>query len=196
MNKQDEAKTAIMNAAAELIQMSEGRIEEITTRTIAEKAGVGTGLINYHFQTKERLIELCVQSMIHHVTGSFKPKLDENASAEQRVSDTLKRVADFLAGNQAVSRISIFGDFSKPAAEDNTMRTVEGLCRVLSRGNGGCAPSQKIAMFALVSTLQTAFLRKDITEELFGFAFNRKEERDRFIEVLVKQVVRGGNDHE
>src|SRR5690349_3542309 len=111
MRKQDEARAAIMNAAQELIQTSDGKIEEITTRMIAEKAGVGTGLINYHFQTKERLIELCVQSMIHHVTGSFKPQLEQDATDEQLLGDNLKLVADFLTGNPSVSRISILGDY-------------------------------------------------------------------------------------
>lgn len=194
MRKQDEARAAIMNAAQELIQASDGKIEEITTRMIAEKAGVGTGLINYHFQTKERLIELCVQSMIHHVTGSFKPQLEQDATDEQRLGDNLKLVADFLTGNPSVSRISILGDYSKPSTNDNTMRTVDGLCRLLSLNNEGCTSEQKLAMFALVSTLQTAFLRRDMIGELFGFDFNVKEERDQFIEVLVKQVIGGGTD--
>lgn len=194
MKKQDEARTAIINAAQALIETSDGNVQEITTRMIAEKANVGIGLINYHFQTKERLIELCVQNMIHHVTGEFEPKLEQNASDERLLLDNLKLVGDFLAGNPSVSQISIIGDLSKPSKDDNTMRTVSGLNRLLGEKNEGYTSEQKLKIFALVSTMQTAFLRRDLTGELLGFDFNVKEERDLFLEILVKQVIGGTND--
>lgn len=189
MKKQEEAKAAIFKAATELIHASGGNIDEITTRMIAEKAGVGVGLINYHFQTKERLIESCVQTIIHHVTGNYKPGLAKNLSSQERLGAVMKGVADFLMENQAVSRISILGDFAKPEPGDNTMRTVEGFCKTMDLRDREIASKEKIAMFALTTTLQAAFLRKNSMAATFGYDFEIKEERDRFIDVLVEQVV-------
>ncbi|OBR67956.1 hypothetical protein A7K91_18665 [Paenibacillus oryzae] len=196
MKKQEEAKTAIFNAAMELIHASEGNVDEITTRMIAEKAGVGVGLINYHFQTKDRLIEGCVQTIIHHVTGNFKPGLIKNLSSQERLSAVMKQVADFLMENQAVSRISVLGDFAKPEPTDNTMRTVEGFCKTMDLPEGESFIKEKIAMFALTTTLQAAFLRKNSTLVTFGFNFEIKEERDRFIDLLVEQIARGNNNEQ
>lgn len=42
----DDAKQAIIWATTDLIMVSNGSMDEITTRMIAEKAGVGVGLIN------------------------------------------------------------------------------------------------------------------------------------------------------
>jgi AcrR family transcriptional regulator len=40
-----------------------GDIKKITIRRIAEEAGVGVGLINHYFETKDNLIEVCVQKI-------------------------------------------------------------------------------------------------------------------------------------
>ena len=46
----------IIQAATELIQEKGERFNDITVREICKKAGVGLGLLNYHFGNKERLI--------------------------------------------------------------------------------------------------------------------------------------------
>ncbi len=53
MVKQDKGiKEKIIHATIELIK-KHGDISKITVRDIAANAGVGIGLINYHFQTKD-----------------------------------------------------------------------------------------------------------------------------------------------
>lgn len=45
--------------------------DKITIREIAAKANVRVGLINYHFQTKQNLINQCVQRMISLIISKF-----------------------------------------------------------------------------------------------------------------------------
>lgn len=99
MKKSDQAKEKIIAVTTQLIENSGGNIDEITTRAIAEKAGVGVGLVNYHFQTKENLIEICVQRIIGNVIGSFKLSAMENMGGIERVKAVMKLVADFLIQN-------------------------------------------------------------------------------------------------
>ena len=49
----EDEKEVIIKATTELIQENDGNITKITSRRIAERAGVGLGLINYHFESKE-----------------------------------------------------------------------------------------------------------------------------------------------
>ena len=49
-------KEAIIQAAIELIVENDGHSEEITVREICNRAGVGLGLVNYHFGNKDRLM--------------------------------------------------------------------------------------------------------------------------------------------
>ena len=53
-----DSKETIMEAAISLIEEKGDCLEEITMREISKRAGVGLGLINYHFENKEKLIEL------------------------------------------------------------------------------------------------------------------------------------------
>lgn len=187
MKKSEELKGKIIEAATELIINSDGDIQKITTRNIAEKANVGVGLINYHFQTKENLIELCVQRIIENVILNFKPSIEENISSTERLKRVAKMVADFLINNEAVSRISILGDMANPKTDDNTTKTMRGFN--LALGECKVAENEKsILIFILTSIMQSIFLRKDICFQLFNINFYDKRERDLFLDFLIDRL--------
>ncbi len=183
MKAEINAKEKILQAAMELIRVSAGDINTITIRAIAEKAGIGVGLINYHFQNKENLITLCVQRMIGNVIMSYRPA----GGAERDLTANVKAVADFLVENPALSQISILADHQTPQASDNTMKTVQGFGNIFSSET---VPSheKKLKLFALVSFVQALFLRRDMSKELFGADFRDKPQRDKMIDWIVQQL--------
>lgn len=187
MKKSQEAREKIIKATIELIEESAGNIDEITTRTIAEKAGVGIGLINYHFQTKENLVELCVQQIIRNVISQFKPKAGQELKGVELLAGVVKMVADFLAENPAVSQISILGDYKSPKMLDNTMKTVKGFCSSLKEYDDSDR-DKTLLMFVLASVLQAMFLRRDMSGELFGYEFQDKSQRDSFIDFIIHRI--------
>ena len=67
MDKNVKVKNRMIEVTTELIEQHNGNIKGITARMIATKAGVGLGLINYHFGSKEKLITECVQRIIKNV---------------------------------------------------------------------------------------------------------------------------------
>ncbi|MHB8129729.1 MAG: TetR/AcrR family transcriptional regulator [Mobilitalea sp.] len=189
MKKANYVKEKIIAVTTDLIQSSSGKIEEITTRMIAEQAGVGIGLINYHFVSKDQLIEICVQRIISNVIASFRPEVSSKLNPIERLKIVAKLVIDFLLANPAVSRISIVGDYNNPKILDNTMKTMVGFSNSLV--NYSCSEAdKKILLFDLTSILQAAFLRKDISKECFGLDFNKKEERDYFIDLNIEKLFR------
>jgi AcrR family transcriptional regulator len=113
MKKSSNIKENIIEVTTELIRQSGGDINDITIRMIAEKANVGTGLINYHFQSKENLITLCVQRIIENVVMEFSPLDRHYQNDRERLTDWAIQVFDFLFENKAISRISILGDLLK-----------------------------------------------------------------------------------
>jgi Transcriptional regulator len=182
--KKEECINKIIEVTTGLIQGSSGNINEITIRMIAEQAGIGVGLINYHFGSKEQLIEQCVQKMISKVIMSFRPQTVQELDPVSHLKLTAKLVADFLMDNPAVSRISILGDQKNPKIRDNTMKTILGFSQSLT--NSALSEEKKrLLLFGLTSILQAAFLRKDISKECLGYDFNCKEERDRYLEDMV-----------
>ncbi len=98
-NKQtnQDLKEQIINATIALIENSDGLIENITIRAIAQKANVAVGLINYHFESKKNLIEVCVQRIISHVMATF-PKNAEVESAPTLMTNPNQRCHHSLPG--------------------------------------------------------------------------------------------------
>lgn len=173
-------KEKITNATIELINQSNGLVDKITIRKIAEKAGVGVGLVNYHFGTKENLINICVEKIINDVVKGYKPKI-ETDDEKEKTYITVKGVADYLWANREVSKISILSDFQNPKSSDNTMKSVNNFVNTTK--------SDKLKAFILVSALQTVFIRDKVANEFFGLNTDNKEERDRLMEDIVNLIV-------
>ncbi|MFP3153188.1 TetR/AcrR family transcriptional regulator [Lachnospiraceae bacterium ZAX-1] len=193
MKKSGEVREKIIETTISLITESEGDVASINTRSIAEKSHVGIGLINYHFQTKENLIEMCIERMIANVIVAFAPSIPKQNPAE-RLKFTAKLVADFLVDNPAVSRISILHDYKNPKKDDNTIKSAVGFNRTL--GNIGISEKEQfILAFAFTSILQTLFLRKEQSCELFGYDFSIKEQRDKVLDLLIDNIF-GGFENE
>lgn len=183
--KSEKTKDKIIEETISLIKETNGDTENITMRRIAERAGIGVGLANHYFQSKEHLIEVCVQTIIQQVIGSFHPSLCESNDPLEVTKCVAKQVMDFLMENPQISRVSILGDLKQPKATDNTMKTVGGFGGRLSGGQP--TAKHKIQSFMITAVLQEAFLRKDLFRESFGIDFYSKAERDRFIDSIVER---------
>lgn len=191
MKKSEDIKEKIICAATELITVSNGNIDEISTRAIAEKASTSAALINYHFQTKDNLVKICIQRIIGGVVSGFKVNSDTNNEIFniERYKVTVKSVVDFMCKNDAISRISILGDMENPNINDNTTNTTKGFSRGLS-GLSTPGGENKILAFMLTSVIQSVFLRKNMCQELLQFDFGNKSERDLFIDFIIDRLLR------
>lgn len=195
MKKSELVKEKIIAVTIDLIQDGSGDIDKITTRNIAILAGVGTGLINYHFQSKDRLIEICVQRIISSVIENFKPDIGSGTNPVKNLKKAAKLVVDFLIENPSVSRISILGDMNNPGIIDNTMKAVMGFLGSINNFNISNKENRLLA-FSLTTILQGFFIRKAITRECFEFDFNKKKERDVVIDYIIDKLFEGSKANE
>lgn len=186
-----EAKQRIIDATINFISDKKD-IQKITIRDIADKADVGIGLINYHFQTKENLINHCVQLIIGDVIGKFDliyKSLD--LSPIDKLKFMLKSTTSFLASNSGISRISILTDLTNEKKQDNSIQTMEAYMPILKEiyGNNKDEKELKIIMQSIISTLQTTFLHSYTFKEYSGIDFFDKEQREEFIEIFIDNLV-------
>ena len=188
MKSQINVKEHIINVTTQLIQQSSGNIADITTREIAHRADVGVGLINYHFQSKDNLITICVQRIIRQVVQSFSPGENEYQSDKERLTDWATRVFDFLFENPAISRLSILGDMYDYTLDSNSVRTQKGFLYALKDVRES---DKDMLSFILTSVMQIAFLSSKTSRELIGFDFNEHSERNAFITRLVAVLFTG-----
>lgn len=178
-------KEKIIEATIDLIENSNGEVNNITIRKIAEVAGVGVGLINYHFDSKENLIEICVERIINDVVKNYnpKPKVEDE---KQRVYATVNGVADYLWSNKNVSKISILSDINNPKIDDNTMKSIYSFLNTTNTFDN-------LKAYLLVIVLQSVFLKPEVVKEFFKIDTEVKEQRDRLIKNIIDVIVFGGD---
>jgi len=193
MPNQPDIKEKIVNTTISLIQQSEGLIENITIREIAQKADIAVGLINYHFGSKNNLIEICVQRIISHVMKIFPTRersADTQETGEQKDADDLASftasVFSFLIDHPEISKISMLGDLSQPNAKSNSAVSYRAILKAMP--NKDPEKIRKIKAFMLLSTIQSAFLNRQISAELLGINLNNESNyRDFFC--LVTEIL-------
>lgn len=188
MSKNGNVKDRIIEVTTELIEKYNGDSKSITARMIAEKAEIGLGLINYHFGSKDNLITVCVQRIIGKVVSDFhmEPKPCSN---KERLTVVATYVFDFLFEHSAISRISILGDFEKYTPDCNSVYTQKGFMKSIQ--NGVSENDKNILAFALTAAMQAAFLGSDAIKQLFGYDFNKSEDRALYIKKLVDILFEG-----
>lgn len=188
-NKKD-IKEHIIEVTTILIEEYGGDTKKITARLIAEKAGIGLGLINYHFGTKDNLITACVQSIIGKVISDFDVEKKYMSDKERLIAIAIN-VFDFLFEHPAISRISILGDFNNYTQNCNSIRSQKGF--MLSLTETRADNDKAMIAFILTSAMQVAFLGSDMVKMILGYDFTLPEDRANYIEQLVSTLLNGYN---
>jgi len=178
-------KERIITTTIDLIKKSDGDINSITTRSITNKLGIGVGTINYHFQSKNNLIEICIERIVSNVIINFEFTDKKNYDTKQLLHLVVEQVFEFLFNNYAISRISILGDLKNPKLGNNTIKTMFRFHPYMKHID---IPNQKILVHCLVATMQSAFLNQSISKDMFGYDLSIKKEREKFINDLIQAL--------
>ena len=181
-------KQSIINETIDLIKVNDD-VRKITIRDICKATGVGTGLINYHFKSKEKLIACCVQQIIGDIISKFNNMCLslKNKTALEKLRMMIKSTCTFLVDNENIARISILTDMQKGVLNDNTNQTLSVYLPIVK----AVCPSEtdlldiKILTCNLIFALQGLFLRTDLVKA--DLALDFREEKDR--EILIDKVI-------
>jgi len=185
MKNMNDVKENIISVTTDLIEQSNGNIKNITARAIAEKAGVGLGLINYHFGSKDNLVATCVQRIIGKVIMGFSTE-KEYANDKERLTAWAIYVFDFLFEHPAISRVSILGDLQNYTIKCNSVYSQKGFMLALTKDIED--KDKPLLSFILTAAMQTAFLSGTAAKELLGYDFMKQTDRIAFIKKLVTAI--------
>ena len=178
-----EMKEKIIDVTMDLIKEKKGNTNLITIRESAKRVEVGVGLINYHFQSKENLVDICVQKIINGVIAQSKPNM-ENLSPMEKLKCSVKIPIDFLMSNPDISKISILGDLAQGQQADNTFQTLARYYHYAKEVD--FSEDNYFKTVFLIHGLQGIFLRWELYKDKFDFS--NKEERDNLIDALVEKI--------
>lgn len=175
-----DTKETIIRTTIALIEEKGEDLGKITVREISKRAGVGLGLVNYHFENKDKLIELCVERIINRIVEQFQNVREKTKGVTpfERLEHLGNVTFDFLFEHPAISRISVLTDMKNPKPDDNTHRTYAAYLPLVA----ACRPdweerTVKRKTFCLITVMQQAFLRSELTSAILDVDLNQKESR-------------------
>ena len=187
-----DSKEAMIQATIALIEENGEDLEAITIREICKRAGVGLGLLNYHFGNKDKLMELCIERIINGIVGQFRDirEKTEGFTPFEKLEYLGNMTIDFLFEHYAVSRISMLADMKNPKPDDNTHRTYAAYLPLVA----GCRPDWDEATvrrktFCLISVMQHTFLRYETLSMTFGIDLSQKEDRRVWHRQILKDIL-------
>lgn len=186
----DKVKEKIINTTTKLIEENGGDLKPVTARVISSRCGVALGLINYHFGSKDKLIEVCVQRIVNKILFCFYSS--ENIRAdydEERLVKQAVGVMDFFFENKAIARVFILSDLKNYTPKTNSTAAVTAFAASVKATAD--KRKRRILAFILVSALQTAFLTGKGSSEIIGYDLNDKLQRDMFVTETVGMLFNG-----
>ena len=186
-------RQAIMGCAAALVERRGW--DHVTVRDIAAAAGVGVGLINYHFGSKDELLRQCAQAAVAEELSRFRASAEGLAGlpALERLRVMLKRTADYMAAHPEMNRLSLLTDLRQGDYEGDNMdqSMAEFLPLVAAAGGTGTdTAAAQLRTHILIHAIQAAMLRSASVKARIGLDFFDKADRDRFVDLTVDQLFR------
>lgn len=185
-------KETLLQATLTLIEEKGEQIDTLTVREICQRAQVGVGLLNYHFGSKEKLIELCVERIVNGIVEKFHrlEKETESLSPFEKLEHLGNRTFTFLFEHHAVAKISILADMRTPREDDNTHKTYFAYLPLVA----ACRPNWdkktlERKTLSLIALMQQSFLRHQVIRQLYGTDLTDPEERKAFYNALLTDIL-------
>ena len=172
-------KSELMEHTIRLVDQAGGDVERVTIRDIAAAAGVGVGLVNYHFGSKEELLHCCARQVV------------QGETAWECLEGLARRYCDLLTERPGLVRMSLLddlrrGDFADDSIDDTMALFLPLVAAAL--GEEAAGDDSRMATHLLVHGLQAGFLRSASVRERIGLDFYDREQREQFIRLTLRQI--------
>lgn len=186
-------KSELIEQTIQLVDQAGGDIERVTVREIAAAAGVGVGLINYHFGSKEALLHCCAQRVVQKQTEKLEQTAREMPAgpAWDRLEGMVRRYCDLLTERPGLVRMSLLDDLRRgDFADDSIDDTMSLFLPVVAAAMGDDAreDDSRMVTHLLVHGLQAGFLRSASVRERIGADFYDPGQRESFIQLALRQI--------
>lgn len=186
-----DTRERIIKHTLELIQ-NEKDFSKITTRRIIQNAGVSLSAVNYHFGSKEKLINEVISRPIKQYLESVEsPYVKYSEEPVRILKEAVKQPADYLAENPNLSRVSILSDMTDPMENDLAIQTMS-YWRPAAKASFPLKSEEEVGLilWEILCVIQTAFLRSKNFKIRTGIDYLNKAERDSFIEDHIDSLLR------
>ncbi len=184
--KKEDTKKKILESTIQLLEKFENP-EDITIRRIAETAGIGVGLINYHFGSRDKLINEAISQKISLLAGDMADPLMEITDSILYLKQMLIIMSDLAVKNSKLNKISV-----KYELLNGDFRICLTLLPILRKIFGDKKSESEIRLiaFQIIVTTQTIYIRQETFYLYSGINIDHKKERDAMLINLVDNIIR------
>lgn len=186
MNEQD-ARQSIINATKSILQEIDD-VEKITIRQIAERAGVGTGLINYHFKSKDNLLSTVIGAMMSDtIMGFTRGDVHKDLDAIAKLKAMIKELYVLAGENETFIRFLLTREIM-----DGNMQTPLTLIPLLKEifGNNKDDMQLRIIALQILCPIQVTAINPAEFHLYSGIDLNKNEQRSGFIDALIDNLTK------
>jgi len=193
MNSAEETtRDKVLKTTVRLLAKSEPSL--LTIRQIAAEAGVNVAAVNYHFQSKENLIDEAIFAFSQDAfTAGLKLLKEPSLPPQDRLSSFFKGYAYGLMEFRGATRTAFMGIMNATNGEGKYAGMMSELLsaarenvRDLIGGEDETEQSRKTIM--LFSGVVFPFLFADMFRASSGIDYRDRLERDGYIEMLVRAL--------
>ena len=110
------------------------------------------------------------------------------AICDDNIKHNAKLIFDFFILNPALSKLAIFTDLRSSMLNDITIKSIV-FATNSANSFAYTKKEQMLLFFTLASAMQGLFLRKGLCNDLFGFDFHNKDERDEALDFIIDAVL-------
>lgn len=186
-DKSAETKARILKATQRLLEGTDP--EKITIREIAAEAGIGIGLINYHFKTRDNLIREAVGTRLTSMAEIMENLEGDAGNPAEYLKRMLKAMSDVAMKNPKLTRVSV--EYEMLKGNYRICLYLLPALKAATRGERSETELRLIA-FQIIVALQNVYLRQDAFHFLTGIDIEKKDERDKLIHSIVDNLIKNG----
>lgn len=103
MNKSDNTKNQLIQSVIELLEECND-VSEITSRKITERAKINLSTINYHFGSKDELINIAVNRLIGDVADTYFQDTNNEKTPRDKLRNFLVSICDIIVTIKNIQR--------------------------------------------------------------------------------------------
>lgn len=166
-------------------------IGTLKIRDIAQVSNIGIGLINYHFQSKDNLINVAVQTFIIEKVAQGEVTLQTmDLPAPAKLKLVFKGYADFLATYPKIARMAMLNILVNESTDETTAQAGSYYHALLGEVFPNRNSTDLIIIFQqILAALQMTFLRAGELKQLFGMDFFDDGQREQLVEKLITNLL-------
>jgi AcrR family transcriptional regulator len=185
-------KEKIINSAIEVIEAV--GMNKVTTRKIAEKAGVNVAAVNYYFGSQKKLIQLALEKTLDNAFKDSIEEFDPAYSLEEALKKILLEWFEGSLNYPNITKAHFFEPFVNNSYKTVAVRRLNLFFKnlhklIMDNYTGIDEDKLKLALSQLFGSLFSAILFPELMKPYSGINYFREEDRAIYIETLLARYI-------